>query len=123
MEDQGRRSLSLLGFRNGQWDAGGTSFSDPARCLRVNLRRMQRCVTATNPNMNIVQWFGDNVFGDLQAAAGSGIHPALHAMQSGTCTHSDIGYVLFFRRALVTCAFISRDSSRRSNWSRYFRCY
>jgi exportin-2 (importin alpha re-exporter) len=34
-------------------------------------------VTATNPNVNIVQWFGDNIFGDLQAAAGGGVHPAL----------------------------------------------
>jgi hypothetical protein len=38
---------------------------------------MQQGVTATNPNVNIVQWFGDNIFGDLQAAAGSGAHPAL----------------------------------------------
>ncbi|KAI9448619.1 armadillo-type protein [Lactarius psammicola] len=34
-------------------------------------------VTATNPNVNIVQWFGDNIFGDLQAAAGGRVHPAL----------------------------------------------
>ena len=34
-------------------------------------------MTATNPNVNIVQWFGDNIFGDLQAAAGGGVHPAL----------------------------------------------
>ena len=34
-------------------------------------------VTATNPNVNIMQWFGDNIFGDLQAAAGGGVHPAL----------------------------------------------
>ena len=33
---------------------------------------MQQGVTATNPNVNIVQWFGD-----LQAAAGGGVHPAL----------------------------------------------
>ena len=38
---------------------------------------MQQGVTATNPNVNIVQWFGDNIFGDLQAAAGGGVHPAL----------------------------------------------
>jgi exportin-2 (importin alpha re-exporter) len=43
----------------------------------MNLRRMQQGVTATNPNVNIVQWFGDNIFGDLQAAAGGGVHPAL----------------------------------------------
>ena len=38
---------------------------------------MQQGVTATNLNVNIVQWFGDNIFGDLQAAAGGGVHPAL----------------------------------------------
>ena len=38
---------------------------------------MQQGVTATNPNVNIVQWFGDNIFGDLQAATGGGVHPAL----------------------------------------------
>ena len=38
---------------------------------------MQQGVTATNPNVNIVQWFGDNILGDLQAAAGGGVHPAL----------------------------------------------
>ena len=41
------------------------------------LWRMQQGVTATNPNVNIVQWFGDNIFGDLQATAGGGVHPAL----------------------------------------------
>ncbi|KAH8981961.1 CAS/CSE protein [Lactarius hatsudake] len=34
-------------------------------------------VTATNPNVNIVQWFGDNIFGDIQAAASGRVHPAL----------------------------------------------
>ena len=29
--------------------------------------------------MNIVQWFGENIFGNLQAAAGGGVHPALQA--------------------------------------------
>jgi exportin-2 (importin alpha re-exporter) len=38
---------------------------------------MQQGVTATNPNVNIVQWFGDNIFTDLEAAAGSRVHPAL----------------------------------------------
>ena len=38
---------------------------------------MQQGVTATNPNVNIVQRFGDNIFGDLQAAAGGGVHLAL----------------------------------------------
>ncbi|KAN0129449.1 Cse1 domain containing protein [Lactarius tabidus] len=38
---------------------------------------LAQCVTATNPNVNLVQWFGDNIFGDLQAAAGGGVHPAL----------------------------------------------
>ena len=38
---------------------------------------MQQGVTATNLNVNIVQWFGDYIFGDLQAAAGGGVHLAL----------------------------------------------
>ena len=33
-------------------------------------------MTATNPNVNIVQWFADNIFGDLQAGA-RGVHPVL----------------------------------------------
>ena len=33
-------------------------------------------MTATNPNVNVVQWFADNIFGDLQAGA-SGVHPVL----------------------------------------------
>jgi exportin-2 (importin alpha re-exporter) len=33
-------------------------------------------VTATNPNVNIIQWFADNIFADLQANA-SGVHPVL----------------------------------------------
>ena len=35
---------------------------------------MQQGVTATNLNVNIVQWFGDNIFGNLQVAAGGGVH-------------------------------------------------
>ncbi len=42
----------------------------------MNLRTQQG-VTATNPNVNIVQWFGDNIFGDLRAAASGRVHPAL----------------------------------------------
>ena len=34
-------------------------------------------MTATNPNVNAVQWFSDNIFGDLHAAAGDGVRPAL----------------------------------------------
>ena len=34
-------------------------------------------MTATNPNVNIVQWFGDNIFYDLRAATGGGVHPTL----------------------------------------------
>ena len=38
---------------------------------------MQQGVTATNLNVNIVQWSSNNIFGNLQVAAGGGIHPAL----------------------------------------------
>ena len=84
---------------------------------------MQQGVTATNPNVNIVQWFGDNIFGDLQAAAGGGVHPALQV--------DAIRYLYTFRyqvrfvssTRVVVCALISRDSSRRNNWSRCCRCY
>ena len=31
----------------------------------------------TNQNVNIVRWFSKNIFGDLQAVVGSGVHPAL----------------------------------------------
>ena len=31
---------------------------------------MQQGVTATNLNMNIMQWFSDNIFGDLQVCCG-----------------------------------------------------
>ena len=43
----------------------------------MNLRRMQQGVTTTNLNVNIVQCFGDIIFGDLQVAAGGGVHLAL----------------------------------------------
>ena len=33
-------------------------------------------MTATNPNVNIIQWFADNIIGDLQASASS-VHPVL----------------------------------------------
>jgi exportin-2 (importin alpha re-exporter) len=37
---------------------------------------LQQGVTATNQNVNIVQWFADNIFGDLQAGT-DGVHPVL----------------------------------------------
>ena len=81
---------------------------------------VQQGVTATNPNVNIVQWFGDNIFGDLQAAAGGRVHPALQV--------DAIRYLYTFRYQVRS--FFSRshpylivcDSSRRSNWFRCYRC-
>lgn len=81
---------------------------------------VQQGVTATNPNVNIVQWFGDNIFGDLQAAAGGRVHPALQV--------DAIRYLYTFRYQVRS--FLARshpylivcDSSRRSNWFRCYRC-
>ena len=62
--------------------------------------RMQQGVTATNPNVNIVQWFGDNIFGDLQAAAGGGVHPALQvdAIRYLYTFRYQVRFFLFFLR-------------------------
>ena len=81
---------------------------------------VQQGVTATNPNVNIVQWFGDNIFGDLQAAAGGRVHPALQV--------DAIRYLYTFRYQVRS--FLARshpylivcDSLRRSNWFRCYRC-
>ena len=45
-----------------------------------------------NPNMNIVRWFSDYIFGKLQAASGSGIPP-------GTAVYA-IWYLYTFRYQL-----------------------
>ena len=37
-------------------------------------------MTATNSNVNIVQWFGNDIFSDLQAAASSRVNPALQVV-------------------------------------------
>ena len=47
-------------------------------------------MTATNPNVNIVQWFGDDILRLLRAAA---CIRRCRSMQSGTCTHSAIRLV------------------------------
>ena len=47
-------------------------------------------MTATNLNVNIVQWFGDNILRLLQAAA---CIRRCRSIQSGTCTHSSIRLV------------------------------
>jgi exportin-2 (importin alpha re-exporter) len=40
------------------------------------LERPQQGVTATNPNVDIVQWFAENIYSDLQVGAG-GVNPVL----------------------------------------------
>ena len=72
---------------------------------------MQQGVTATNPNVNIVQWFGDNIFGDLQAAAGGGVPPALQvdAMRYFYTFRYQVRIV--FPTRVVVCALISHYSS------------
>lgn len=40
-----------------------------------SLTHLQQGVTATNPNVNIISWFADNILGDLQS--GAGVHPVL----------------------------------------------
>jgi exportin-2 (importin alpha re-exporter) len=40
------------------------------------LTRPQQGVTATNPNVDIVQWFVENIYSNLQADTGS-VHPVL----------------------------------------------
>ena len=76
---------------------------------------MQQGVTATNPNVNIVQWFGDNIFGDLQAAAGGGVHPALQvdAIRYLYTFRYQVGFILFFARDHL--CLIASDSSRKTN--------
>jgi exportin-2 (importin alpha re-exporter) len=73
--------------------------------------------------VNIVQWFGDNIFGDLQAAAGGGVHPALQvdAIRYLYTFRYQVRFKLFISTRVVICTFISRDSSRRNNWSRCCR--
>ena len=69
-----------------------------------------------------MRWFGDDIFRDLQSAPGGSVHPALQ-VDAIRGLYTFPYYALFLRRALVICAFISRDSSRRNNWSRYFSCH
>ncbi|KAN0129949.1 Cse1 domain containing protein [Lactarius tabidus] len=59
----------------GTWknkDAAVYLFEAVATCSGT----LAQCMTAMNLNVNIVQ-FSDNIFGDLQAAAGGAVHPAL----------------------------------------------
>lgn len=55
-------------------------------------------MTATNPNVNIVQWFADNIFGDLQTGA-SGVHPVLQV--------DAIRYLYTFRHQVCSKAFMT----------------
>ena len=61
-------------------------------------------MTATNPNVNIVQWFADNIFGDLQSGA-SGVQPVLQV--------DAIRYLFTFRyqvRWRISICKYSRDN-------------
>ncbi|KAI0296781.1 armadillo-type protein [Multifurca ochricompacta] len=55
-------------------------------------------VTATNPNVNVVQWFADNIFGDLQAGAGN-VNPVLQV--------DAIRYLFTFRNQLTKGQLVS----------------
>ena len=50
--------------------------------------------------MNVVQWFADNIFGDLQAGAG-GVHPVLQV--------DAIRYLYTFRYQVCLEASVDRD--------------
>ncbi|KAI0283530.1 CAS/CSE protein [Russula brevipes] len=72
-------------------------------------------VTATNPNVNIVQWFADHIFGDLQAG-GSGVHPSSSRLDSQdvvvyTYAAVALDRILSMRvgDSAVLCAFSSTD--------------
>jgi exportin-2 (importin alpha re-exporter) len=70
-------------------------------------------VTATNPNVNIVQWFGDNIiFGDLQAAAGGGVHPALQVDAIRYLYAFRYQVRLSLRRAWSSVLYLSRQFTK-----------
>lgn len=81
---------------------------------------MQQGVTATNPNVNVLQWFGDNIYSDLQAAAGGRVHPALQ-VDAIRYLYTFRNQVAFFKKKnflSIARVYLCNDSSRRSNWSR-----
>jgi hypothetical protein len=76
----------------------------------------QQGVTTTNPNVDIVQWFAENIYRDLQVGAGD-VHPVLQV--------DAIRYLYTFRNqvregpsyhALAHALTPTLNSSLRSNW-------
>ncbi|KAF8264735.1 hypothetical protein EI94DRAFT_1703007 [Lactarius quietus] len=47
------------------------------RVAATGVRTLTQYVTATNPNLNIVRWFNDNIFGYIQVVTGGRVQPTL----------------------------------------------
>jgi exportin-2 (importin alpha re-exporter) len=68
-------------------------------------------MTAMNLNVNIVQ-FSDNIFGDLQAAAGGAVHPALQVDAIRYLYTFRYQVRLSLRRAWLSVLYLSRQFTK-----------